>query len=140
MRRAWRREPAEGISGWVYTAGVSQAGEIEEVDGVPVLVPEPAMRLRTRALGRSIAPSVQAAAVAAGGFVAGAAVAGLAHRRRGRDARALAKGTRGGRVAIGRVSGRRARRAAKAGEAVQIVGTRSLLVDVHLLGSVDGER
>jgi hypothetical protein len=71
--------------------------------------------------------------VAAGGFVAGAAVVGLVHRRRRRTA--LAKGRRAGR----RLSrgGRDGRSANRAGELLQIVGSRSLLVDVHLLG---GER
>ena len=41
--------------------------------------------------GRAVVPAVQAAAVAAGGFVAGAAVVGLVHRRR---RTALAKGRR----------------------------------------------
>ena len=75
---------------------------------------------------------MQAAAVAAGGFFAGAAVVGLAHRRRtGSRAPASARS--------GRLSGlaRGGRRAGKAGELVQIVGTRSLLVDVHLLGGRD---
>ena len=81
--------------------------------------------------GRAVVPAVQAAAVAAGGFVAGAAVVGLVHRRRratlakGRGARRLSRGGRDGRSAN------------KAGELLQIVGSRSLLVDVHLLG---GER
>jgi hypothetical protein len=78
---------------------------------------------------RPVIPAVQAAAVAAGGFVAGAAVAGLVHRRH-RRAGALVKGTRAGRRAVhvgGRGSGRTA-------ELVQIVSSRSLLVDVHLLG------
>jgi hypothetical protein len=76
-------------------------------------------------------PVVQAAAVAAGGFVAGAAVVGLAHRRTRRSA-ALAKGRGAGRR-LGR-RGRTDRSAPAAGELIQIVGSRSLLVDVHLLG------
>jgi hypothetical protein len=115
---------------------VSEAGEIEEVDAVPVLAPEAVVRLPSRALGRSLAP-VQVAAVAAGSFVAGAAVVGLAHRRRGRAAGALAReGRRGGRAAIGRGW----RKVGKGGELVQIIGTRSLLVDMHLLGGVDRDR
>jgi hypothetical protein len=78
----------------------------------------------------AVSSAVQAAAVAAGGFVAGAAVVGLVHRRQRRVA--LAKGRRarrlgGSRAASGRASGR-------AVELVQIVGSRSLLLDVHLLG------
>lgn len=101
--------------------------EIEEVDAIPVLAPAAVARERSRALARSVAPTMQAAAVAAGGFVAGAAVVGLAHRRRS-DVRAVARPRRAGRDARrpGRGSGR-------AGELVQIVATRSLLVDVHLL-------
>lgn len=75
-------------------------------------------------------PAMQAAAAAAGGFVAGAAVVGLVTRRRHRSA-ALARGRRAGR----RIAGGSRRGAA--GELVQIVGSRSLLLDVHLLGGRD---
>ncbi len=85
--------------------------------------------------GRAVVSAVQAAAVAAGGFVAGAAVVGLVHRRR-RSA-ALAKGHRPRRLNRARPPRRDSRSANKAGELLQIVGSRSLLVDVHLLG---GER
>ena len=79
-------------------------------------------------------PGVQAAAVAAGGFVAGAAVVGLVARRQ-RQAAALSKGRHAGRR-LGRAG--RARRAdGGVGELVQIVGSRSLLLDVHLLGGRD---
>ncbi len=82
---------------------------------------------------RPVIPAVQAAAVAAGGFVAGAAVVGLVHRRR-RRAAALVKGGRARRRAVhGRARGGRT------AELVQIVSSRSLLVDVHLLGG-PGER
>ncbi len=67
------------------------------------------------------AQAVGALTVAATGFLAGAAVVGLAHRRRQRS---LPRPSR--RL----VSGRPAR----AGELVQIVASRSLLLDVHLLG------
>jgi hypothetical protein len=105
---------------------VSETVEIElvqKVDAVPVLAPEP-----ERALIRSLAPATQAVVVAAGGFVAGAAVVGLASRRRGRGSKALARARKGGRGV-----GRGSRKGGRAGELVQIVGTRSLLVDVHLL-------
>ncbi len=69
--------------------------------------------------GTVMIPAVQAAAVAAGGFVAGAAVARLVHRHHRRPA--------------GRRLGRGRRRSA-AGEGLQIVASRSLLLDVHLLG------
>jgi len=75
-------------------------------------------------------PAVQAAAVAAGGFVAGAAVVGLVTRRQ-RRSQALAQGRQAGR----RLARRRS--ASAAGELVQIVGSRSLLLDVHLLGGRD---
>ncbi|HWF31228.1 MAG TPA: hypothetical protein VG188_01580 [Solirubrobacteraceae bacterium] len=77
-------------------------------------------------------PAVQAAAAAAGGFVAGVAVVGLVTRRQRRSS-ALARGRR-----AGRGLGRGARRGrGGAGEIVQIVGSRSLLLDVHLLGGRD---
>ncbi|HZB78014.1 MAG TPA: hypothetical protein VE526_17420 [Solirubrobacteraceae bacterium] len=83
--------------------------EGEVVDGLPVLPhdappPEP--------LRPAPVPAVQAAALAATGFVAGAAtVAVVAHRR-------------------GRVSRRRRRKKGVVGE---IVGSNSFLVDVHLV-------
>ncbi|HYM46822.1 MAG TPA: hypothetical protein VES65_11775 [Solirubrobacteraceae bacterium] len=124
--------------------GVGEAGEIErvqEIDAIPVLASEPVVRgvfasePRGRALIRSAAPAAQAAAVAAGGFVAGAAVVGLASRRLGKSSRASTGGRR--RRRPHRRGGRRGRRA---GELVQIVGTRSLLIDVHLLGGAGGDR
>src|SRR4051794_29082799 len=69
-------------------------------------------------------PAVQAAAAAAGGFVAGAAVVGLVGRHHRR--RVLETGRRS-------LLGRRSRNAAAA-DRLQIVGSRSLLLDVHLLG------
>jgi len=71
-------------------------------------------------------PAVQAAAAAAGGFVAGAAVAGLMHRR---HTRAPAGARRSRTLGRRRSGGRGA-----APELLQIVGSRSLLLDVHLLG------
>jgi hypothetical protein len=110
--------------------------DTEEVDALPVLADEPTVIASPAGTlpaqagpGRAVVPAVQAAAVAAGGFVAGAAVVGLVHRRRRRTA--LTKGRRAGRLS------RDGRSANKAGELLQIVGSRSLLVDVHLLG---GER
>ncbi len=116
----------------------------EEIDALPVLASEPrALRARpadaalpdTRRPGIVI-PTVQAVAVAAAGFVAGAAVVGLVHRRQQRSP-ALGKGRGGGRSVkkarpAGALDSRRG--GAAAAELVQIVGSRSLLVDVHLLG------
>jgi hypothetical protein len=95
---------------------------VQEVDAVPVLAPEP---VRHGGLIRSVAPATQAMVLAASGFVAGAAVVGLTVRRRGGAVRGTAR-RRGARNA-----GKRR------GETVKIVGTRSLLVDVHLLGGAE---
>ena len=104
----------------------------EVLDGLPVLAdgpsegmfPAPAPRV---AIGPLAVGSAQTAAAAAGGFVAGAAMLGLVHRRKSkRLARASASSSR-------RV-GRGGKRTKSAGELV-IVGSRSLLVDVHLLGA-----
>ena len=117
-------------------------GDGEEIDALPVLAPVPRVlpaypvvgeSLRSRMTPSTI-PAVQAAAVAAGGFVAGAAVVGLVQRRH-RQAAAVSRGRRAGR-ALGR-PGRGGGAADRAAELVQIVGSRSLLVDVHLLGGRD---
>jgi hypothetical protein len=116
-------------------APVPNGDRAHEIDALPVLAQEARVLQATRPAGalagerRSavMIPAVQAAAVAAGGFVAGAAVVKLVHRRQ-RHAAALSKGRRSGR-ALGQ-----RRRAGRAGELVQIVGSRSLLLDVHLLG------
>jgi hypothetical protein len=120
--------------------------EGEEVDALPVLAGAPhvvhvqpsrgALAQQRRPTGVVI-PAVQAAASAAGGFVAGAAVVGLVHRRQRRSA-ALAKGRRAGR-GVNRARPPAGRGAGRAAELVQIVGSRSLLVDVHLLGG-SGDR
>lgn len=102
---------------------MSEIGAIEvvqEVDAVPVLAPEP---VRRGGLIRSVAPASQAMILAASSFAAGAAVVGLAVRRRGHVARRPAGRKQGGRRG--------------GGETVKIVGTRSLLVDVHLLGGAE---
>jgi hypothetical protein len=99
-------------------------------DGAIVVRPYSSASALSRTASDGMIPVVQAAAVAAGGFVAGAAVVGLAHRRSRRNA-ALAKG-KGASHRLGRRA--RGRSAPAAGELIQIVGSRSLLVDVHLLG------
>jgi hypothetical protein len=99
-------EPDEGPGG----------GEPETVDAVPVL----AEARPLAASGSSLTlPAVQAAAVAATGFVAGAATVALVRRR---TARKLAR-TRN-------VRGR-------ALDMLPIVGSRTFLVDVHLLAKPD---
>jgi hypothetical protein len=127
-------------------SGASEAarsGDTEDLDALPVLADDATVVRaypyssevdRSRGPANTMIPAVQAAAVAAGGFVAGAAVVGLVSRRH-RHSAALARG-RGAGKGLGR--GRRGRRSTpSAGELVQIVGSRSLLVDVHLLGGRD---
>jgi len=92
---------------------------VEAVDAIPVLgdvrtlepVPERGMALAIRT-------PAQAVAVAVTGFIAGAATIALVHRRRTR--RALG-------------SSSRRRRGRGRGELISVAGTRSFLVDVHLL-------
>jgi hypothetical protein len=72
----------------------------------------------------------QTAAVAAGGFVAGAALAGLVSHR---------LSSRTSRHARPRLS-RRGGKTRGVAELVEIVGTRSLLVDIHLLEGSGGRR
>ncbi len=95
---------------------------VESEERIVVSASEP---LLPAAGPRARVPAVQAAAVAAGGFVAGAAVVGLVSRRHSRAA--LTAGTPRRRLL-------RRSRAARV-EALQIVSTRSVLVDVHLLGN-----
>jgi hypothetical protein len=112
-------------------------GDAEVIDALPVLADEPqtlSPKPMTGALARSgsaVIPAVQAAAVAAGGFVAGAAIVSLAQRRQRQSAP-----TRRGR----RRAGRPARTVAAGGELLQVVSSRSLLVDVHLLGPAGPQR
>jgi hypothetical protein len=84
----------------------------ETVEGMPVLAEVRAIQSHSPV---SLPPAVQAAAVAATGFVAGAATLALVRRR---TARKLAR-SRGPRRAL---------------DALPIVGSRSFLVDVHLIG------
>jgi hypothetical protein len=100
-------------------------GDTEELDALPVLAGTAALEARppepSFALSNRSAVSVQAAAVAATGFVAGAATVAVLRRRRTR--RAL-RDSRRGRVQRGI-------------ELVPVVASRSFLVDVHLLGNRD---
>jgi hypothetical protein len=118
-------------------------GDTEEIDALPVLANGPTVvrayplagELQSNRRGPvAVIPAVQAAAVAAGGFVAGAAVVGLVHRRQ-RQVEAPSKGRRGGRGLRRAARGNGA--ASRSAELIQIVGSRSLLVDVHLLGGRD---
>jgi hypothetical protein len=105
---------------------VSEPGEIVRL---PVLAPEAVVRDEFarpsepsgRALIRSVSPAAQTVAVAAGGFVAGAAIVGLASRRRHQTAR--------------RRGDSRKRSPRRPRTLMEIVATRSVLLDVHLLGS-----
>jgi len=114
------------------------------LDGLPVLAGQPHVLGQSASVGAlpgewrpsaAVLPAVQAAAVAAGGFVAGAAVVGLMHHRQRRSA-ALTKGRKSTRELSRRGTGR----GGKTGEVAQIVGSRSFLVDVHLLGGAGGNR
>lgn len=109
-----------------------ERSDSEEVDAVPVLASEGAPGSQD-IVRRQPAPIVQTAAAAAGGFVAGAAVFGLVHRRHRRRA-ALAQAAPQRRIA------RLAGRSRAAAQVVEVVATRSLLVDVHLLGSPGKQR
>jgi hypothetical protein len=93
----------------VSTEPDNSSDDYEVVDGYPVPaepapVPEPARPAQV--------PAVQAAALAATGFVAGAATVAVVARRRAR------------------VSGRRRRKKGAIGE---IMASNSFLVDVHLV-------
>jgi hypothetical protein len=124
-----------------HEAPAAGAEESEPAGTLPVLAQEATVVEDYRFVGdlsrgraSAAIPAVQAAAVAAGGFVAGAAVVGLVARRQ-RHSAALTKSRGAGRrLARG---GRRRSGGPSAGELVQIVGSRSLLVDVHLLGGRD---
>jgi hypothetical protein len=110
-------------------AGGRPEDNTEEVDALPVLAAngrQPAVAgARAPEPVRPASRPLPAAAVAASGFLAGAAVAGFVHRRRRRRVPALRR-LRRPRGAEGPV-----------GELVQVIGSRSLLVDVHLLSNRD---
>jgi hypothetical protein len=85
----------------------TEEDEGEVVDGLPVVVEPHAMEPV-----RPLVPARQAAALAATGFVAGAATVAVVHRRRARSPR---------------------RKGRKGGPLGEIVASNSFLVDVHLL-------
>jgi len=88
----------------------------EMVDGVPVLAAE--VRALERAVPRRQLPAVQAVAVAATGFVAGAATVVAISRH----------------VSRSRPPVKRRRKRDAGPEVMSVLGTRSFLLDVHLLG------
>ena len=89
----------------------------EEVDAVPVLAEDAgALTTPQPSTGAGVVVARQAAAVAATGFAAG--VVTVAAVRAGRAVRAK-------------------RRARRKGAQLPVLGTRSFLIDVHLLGSRD---
>jgi hypothetical protein len=90
-----------------------QSAEEEPVEGLPVLADVRPIEHPAAAAGL---PAVHAAAAAATGFVAGAATVALVRRR---SARKLARAQRAG-----------PRRAA---DTLPVLGSRTFLVDVHLL-------
>lgn len=150
MERCFTRDRCIRSGARSTLTGVSEPldDEAEVIDGLPVLgddpraVEEPA--LRSRALTIRLAAPVQAVTAAVGGFLAGIAVVGLLSSRNGRRSRAaLARRMSSRRLSRGPAArGRRAQRGSRrgAGELVQVVASRSLLVDVHLLGSPGDER
>ena len=94
-------------------AALSAQPPEETVDGVAVLAEVRAIELAPP----STLPAVQAAAAAATGFVAGAATLALVRRHSSRKlARARSRGAAG-----------------RALDALPIIGSRSFLVDVHLI-------
>jgi hypothetical protein len=114
---------------------VNEAQEIVELDAegrevrVARLSP-PSGSLPAPARQRASVPARAAAAAAAGGFVAGAAVVGIVgHRHR----RALAVGGRRRRSLAPRRRRATGKRAAGA-QPLQIVASRKVLLDIHLLG------
>ena len=103
-------EDLERPDGAEETSQEMPARAEETVQGVPVLAEVRAIQPHTS----SSLPAVQAAAVAATGFVAGAATLALVRRH---SARKLA----------------RTRQSRRALDTLPIVGSRSFLVDVHLI-------
>jgi hypothetical protein len=110
---------------------VSEPPNDEVLDGLPVLADESSEGMFPTSAPRAplgpLAGPAQTAVAAAGGFLAGAAVLGLVHRRKGKRL-ALAGASSSRRI------GRGGKRSKPVGE-LTIVGSRSLLVDVHLLGA-----
>ena len=149
QRSTLARVSESATSAQLQGAPIVEVEEDEVLDALPVLAEAPhaahphAARAALPGARRPAGamPAVQAVAVAAGGFVAGAAVLGLVQRRQRRSS-ALAKGRGAGRAVkkarhAGVPSTHRA--GTRTAELMQIVDSRTLLVDVHLLGR-PGER
>jgi hypothetical protein len=118
---------------------VNEAEEIEELGAMAdevritrVHPPPPSLPVRSE----SAIGTRAAAAAAAGSFLAGAAVVGLVSRRHRRSA-ALASKRRPRRLSR---QVKASRRSPSVAERLQIVGSRSFVVDVHLLGSPGPDR
>jgi hypothetical protein len=97
------------------------------LDGELVLAGGPASKV---ALPARLPVQAQTAAAAAGGLLAGAALVGLARRRR----HGAVQVRRGGLLR------RRRRRGRPGAELLEIVASRSLLLDIHLLDGSPGGR
>jgi hypothetical protein len=103
-----------GVSDELEPADLPEEGE-EVVDGLPVLAEVRPIEPAAEAAPVLI-PAVQAAAVAATGFVAGAATVALAMRRNARKVGRLQAAARGN------------------GDESPLPGVRTFLVHVHVLG------
>ncbi len=115
---------------------VNEAEEIVELDGQAeelriTRLPPPPGSLPAPARPRSAVPVRAAAAAAAGGFMAGAAVVGIVGRR---HRRALALGGKR-RPSLAARRRRAAGRRAPVAQPLQIVASRKVLLDIHLLGT-----
>jgi hypothetical protein len=114
---AGAREPRDGFAaGERPIRDSSTTDELEIVDGLPVLSSD-STEIEATAPAGGLVPTRQVAALAATGFVAGAATVAVIHRRRSRSLpRRARKRAKKGRVALG-----------------EVVTSNSFLVDVHLL-------
>ena len=126
-------DEVEAVPAAEHLAG---ARDTAEFDALPVLAREQVLNPTYYRAGRAelvrsaggLLPAVQAAAAAAGGFLAGAAIVSFLQRR---QRRALARR----RAGAGRWGLLRRRKPPQpSSELVHVVASRSLLVDVHLLG------
>ena len=128
---------AQPVDDEVGPGGVAAGSQdTAEFDALPVLAREQVLTptyyraggaelVRSRA---GLLPALQAAAAAAGGFLAGAAIVSFLQRRQRRAlARRRAAAARRGFL-------RRRKHPQPSSELVNVVASRSLLVDVHLLG------